>query len=162
MIKKVISAVVGNRHDRERKRIRPIVEAINEHDVRLQNISEAELRAQTARFREIIRMRTESLEKEAADLRVAKRSAADAVERERIDGALSGADGRGGVEGKLRQAIADVLDEILPEAFATVRVACRRLVGTTVTVTGQELEWNMVPYDVQLMGGIELHFGKIA
>jgi preprotein translocase subunit SecA len=40
------------------------------------------------------------------------------VEREQVDNELSGADGRGGVEAKLREAIAEVLDEILPEAFA--------------------------------------------
>src|SRR4029079_16321162 len=73
-----------------------------------------------------------------------------------------GADGNGGVEGDLRRAVAETLDELLPEAFATVREASRRLVGTTVNVTGRDLEWNMVPYDVQLMGGIQLHFGKIA
>ncbi|HKN57744.1 MAG TPA: preprotein translocase subunit SecA, partial [Gemmatimonadaceae bacterium] len=56
----------------------------------------------------------------------------------------------------------EVLDEILPEAFATVREVCRRLLGSKVQVTGHELTWDMVPYDVQLMGGIELHLGKIA
>ena len=55
-----------------------------------------------------------------------------------------------------------MLDELLPEAFATVREACRRLVGTTVKVTGHELAWDMVPYDVQLIGGIVLHQGRIA
>jgi preprotein translocase subunit SecA len=62
----------------------------------------------------------------------------------------------------LRKAIAEVLDELIPEAFATVREACRRLLGSKVSVTGQEMEWNMVPYDVQLMGGIQLHQGRIA
>ncbi len=88
--------------------------------------------------------------------------AADPVERERIDAELSGADGRGGAEGKLREEIAEVLDEILPEAFATVREGARRLLGTTLVVTGHEMTWDMVHYDVQLMGGIQLHFGKIA
>ncbi|HUX34404.1 MAG TPA: preprotein translocase subunit SecA [Gemmatimonadaceae bacterium] len=162
MIKRAISAVVGNRHVRERKRIQPIVDAINEHDRRLQTVPEEELRGQTAKFRDILRQRTEALAREAAELRDAKHHAADIAERERLDHALTGADGRGGVEGALRKMTADVLDELLPEAFATVRVACRRLVGTTVMVTGHETEWNMVPYDVQLMGGIELHFGKIA
>ncbi len=55
-----------------------------------------------------------------------------------------------------------MLDELLPEAFATVREACRRLLGTTVNVTGTELTWDMVPYDVQLIGGIVLHEGRIA
>ena len=162
MIKRVISAVLGNRHDRERKRIQPIVDAINEHDVRLQGVSEAELRVQTEKFRTTIRSRTEALEARVVELREKKRTASDAVERERIDMELSGADGRGGAEGTLRRETAEVLDELLPEAFASVRAACRRLVGTKVMVTGHELEWNMVPYDVQLMGGIELHFGKIA
>jgi preprotein translocase subunit SecA len=35
-------------------------------------------------------------------------------------------------------------------------------VGTVVSVTGRDLTWDMIPYDVQLMGGIQLHFGKIA
>src|SRR5207253_456449 len=45
---------------------------------------------------------------------------------------------------------------------ATVREACRRLVGSEVVVTGHALKWDMVPYDVQLIGGIVLHQGKIA
>ncbi|HVB32638.1 MAG TPA: preprotein translocase subunit SecA [Gemmatimonadaceae bacterium] len=162
MIKRVMSAVLGSRHDRERKRIQPIVDAINEHDARLQGVPEAELRAQTEKFRAIIRERTHALEAEAAELRERKHRVTDGAERERIDNLLSGADGRGGVEGTLRQTTAEVLDELLPEAFATVRVACRRLIGTKVMVTGHEIEWNMVPYDVQLAGGIELHLGKIA
>jgi len=54
------------------------------------------------------------------------------------------------------------LDDLLPEAFAVVKQACKRLVGTTCRVKGQEVVWNMIPYDVQLMGGIILHQGKIA
>ncbi|MGH7690138.1 MAG: DEAD/DEAH box helicase, partial [Gemmatimonadaceae bacterium] len=162
MIKGMISAVIGNRHDRERKRIQPIVAAINEHDERLSRVSEDELRAQTQKFRDQIRERTQELEAQIAELREQKRTAADSEERERIDRELGGPDGSGGIEGKLRETTAAVLDELLPEAFATVRVACRRLLGTKVMVTGHEIEWNMVPYDVQLMGGIELHLGRIA
>lgn len=54
------------------------------------------------------------------------------------------------------------LDSLLPEAFAVVKQACKRLAGTTCKVKGQELTWNMVPYDVQFIGGIILHQGKIA
>ena len=43
-----------------------------------------------------------------------------------------------------------------------MREAARRLLGTTVQVTGRELAWDMVHYDVQLIGGIVLHQGKIA
>ena len=162
MIKGLISAVIGTRHDRERRKIQPIVDEINAEYARLREVSEEELRGQTDKLRGIIRERTRELEARVADLRERKRSAADPAERERIDNELSGTDGRGGAEAELRREIAEVLDEILPEAFATVREACRRLLGTTVMVTGHELTWDMVPYDVQLMGGIELHLGKIA
>lgn len=54
------------------------------------------------------------------------------------------------------------LNEILPEAFAVVKNACRRLCGQDVIVRGHPLRWEMVPFDVQLIGGIALHSGKIA
>jgi len=158
----LLSGVFGTRHDRERKRVQPIVDEINEQYARLQTIPEEELRGQTEKFRARIKERTSDIEARIADLREKKRITADPAAREEIDNELSGVDGRGGAEAELRTAIADVLDELLPEAFATVREAARRLVGTKVMVTGQEMEWNMVPYDVQLMGGIQLHQGRIA
>ena len=54
------------------------------------------------------------------------------------------------------------LDEILPEAFALVKNACRRLCGQDVIVRGHPLRWEMVPFDVQLIGGYALHTGRIA
>ena len=162
MLKRIITSVLGTRHERERKRVQPIVDAINEHFERLDGVSEEELRGQTAKFREVIRERTGALEARIAELKEAKRTTSDTAARERIDNELSGADGRGGAEGELRREIGEVLDEILPEAFATVKAAAKRLVGTTVNVTGHELPWDMVPYDVQLMGGIQLHLGRIA
>ncbi|HPN84006.1 MAG TPA: hypothetical protein PK821_01595, partial [Victivallales bacterium] len=54
------------------------------------------------------------------------------------------------------------LDDLLPEAFAAVKNACRRLTGKTIVVCEHELVWDMVPYDVQIMGGIALHRGNIA
>src|SRR5262245_10537359 len=56
----------------------------------------------------------------------------------------------------------DTLDDLLPEAFAAVKQACRRLCGKTWDVCGLPLTWQMVPYDVQLVGGLMLHEGKIA
>jgi preprotein translocase subunit SecA len=162
MLKRLMTAVMGTRHERERRRIQPIVDEINQHYERLQHVSEAELQRQTEKFRGVIRERTSPLETRIAELRERKRSASDAAEREAIDLELSGADGRGGLEGELRDTTAEVLDDILPEAFATVREAARRLLGSTVVVTGHEMQWDMVPYDVQLMGGIQLHLGKIA
>ena len=56
----------------------------------------------------------------------------------------------------------DALDSVLCEAFATVKNCCRRLCGSTKMVCGHEQTWDMVPFDVQLIGGIVLHQGKIA
>ncbi len=53
-------------------------------------------------------------------------------------------------------------DDLLPEAFALVKEVTRRLVGETWDVTGQPYTWDMIPYDVQILGGIVLHQGKIA
>ena len=61
-----------------------------------------------------------------------------------------------------RVAKGETLDQILPEAFALVKNACRHLCGTTAEVCGHHLTWNMVPFDVQLIGGIVLHQGKIS
>jgi preprotein translocase subunit SecA len=158
----MLTGVFGTRHERERKRVQPIVDEINAEYERLEEVSEEELRSQTEKFRERIRAATGELEARIAELKEQKKTTADAAEREQIDIELGGADGRGGVEGELREATAEVLDEILPEAFATVREAARRLIGTTVRVTGHDQQWNMVHYDVQLMGGIQLHMGRIA
>lgn len=65
-------------------------------------------------------------------------------------------------EFKQRIQEGEPLDNILPEAFAVVKNACRRLVGKKISVSGHDLEWNMIPYDVQLIGGIALHDKKIA
>ncbi|HOJ13326.1 MAG TPA: preprotein translocase subunit SecA [Deltaproteobacteria bacterium] len=90
----------GSKNDRELKRMRPIVEAINALEDTMRAKSDAELKAQTPRFKEM------------------------------VDAGAS-------------------LDDILPEAFATVREVSRRTLG-------------MRPFDVQLIGGIVLHEGKIA
>src|SRR5579883_32292 len=58
--------------------------------------------------------------------------------------------------------LAERLKEILPEAFAVVKNACRRLCGKEIMVREHPLKWEMVPFDVQLIGGISLHHGKIA
>src|ERR1035438_2466889 len=54
------------------------------------------------------------------------------------------------------------LDEILPEAFAVVKNACRRLCGTEIIVRQHPLLWEMIPFDVQLSGVYALHSGRIA
>src|SRR5688500_15856873 len=162
MLKGIAKALFGTRHDRELKRVQPILDEIHQHEQRLASLADDEVQAQTQKFRAILTERTEELERRIAELKEKKRVTSEAAEREQIDNELTGADGLGGLEGDLRELIADTLEELLPEAFARVREATRRLLGTKLTVTGHEIEWNMVPYDVQLIGGIQLHRGRIA
>lgn len=54
------------------------------------------------------------------------------------------------------------LDHFLPEAYAVVKQACRRLSGTEIHVSGYNQKWDMIPYDVQILAGIAMHHGTIA
>ena len=66
------------------------------------------------------------------------------------------------LEFRARVEKGETLDNIMCEAFAVVKNACRRLVGTEADVCGHKLRWDMVPFDVQIIGGIVLHQGKIS
>ena len=156
MLTTVISRLFGTRHQRDAKRLAPLVGDIHRHEERVKTLSDDELKAQTARFRGILAEQTGAAREAVERVRTAKHDCADPVERERLEGEFHQLDAA------YKEAVAKVLDDILSEAFATVREACRRLVGTTVMVTGHEMPWEMVPYDVQLMGGVALHRGKIA
>ncbi|MEO0085982.1 MAG: preprotein translocase subunit SecA, partial [candidate division WOR-3 bacterium] len=61
-----------------------------------------------------------------------------------------------------RRRAGESLDDLMPEAFALVKESCRRLLGKRWTVCNREIEWDMVPFDVQLIGGMVLHEGKVA
>lgn len=65
------------------------------------------------------------------------------------------------VEFKKRYQEGESLDEMLPEAYGVVKNVCRRLKGTPVEVSGYHQQWDMVPYDVQILGGIAMHKGYI-
>src|SRR5881628_3824573 len=156
MANRWFTKIFGTRFNRELKRIQPIVDAIHQHEVRLKEFTDAELQAQTGKFRERIAERTGALQAEVERLKQAKHDCPDPTERANLGDQLR----------KLEQSFVSelqrTLDDLLPEAFATVREASRRLLGSEVVVTAHALKWDMVPYDVQLIGGIVLHQGKIA
>ncbi|CAN5194111.1 preprotein translocase subunit SecA [soil metagenome] len=113
VLQSVLRLFVGDKHARERKRLWPIVEEINEIAQSMASLTDEELKAKTGEFRR-------------------------------------------------RLADGETLDDLLPDAYTVVKEACRRNLGRTWTVTDQEFTWDMVPFDVQLFGGIVLHEGKIA
>jgi preprotein translocase subunit SecA len=65
-------------------------------------------------------------------------------------------------EFKQRLGDGEALDDILPDAFAAVKETCRRMLGKTLPVCEVDVTWDMVPFDVQIVGAIILHEGKIA
>lgn len=65
-------------------------------------------------------------------------------------------------EFKKRLRESEPLDSLLPEAFGVVKNVCRRLCGSDVKVSGYDQKWDMVPYDVQILGAIAMYHGSIA
>ena len=156
MVKSLFTKILGSRFKRELKRLRPVVDGILRHEERLTALSDAEIQAQTPKLRAAIEQRTTALVAEVERLKREKHDCPDAGQRAALSDQLARAEA---AYGKELQA---ALDDVLPEAFATVREASRRLLSSEVVVTGHGLKWDMVPYDVQLIGGIVLHQGKIA
>jgi preprotein translocase subunit SecA len=122
MVAWILKKILGSKNQRELRRLMPIVRRINELDEQFKSLSDDELRAKTAGWKEEISKIPDPQEQWKK------------------------------------------LDEILPEAFAVVKNAARRLKeqGHTFTVCDQPMTWDMVHFDVQLLGGIVLHKGRIA
>ena len=94
MIKTMMTAVFGTRFDRERKRIQPIVDQIHRHEEKLKDLGEAELKAQTSRFRERLAERTGAIRTELEEVREAKHGCADPAERDQLEGRFQELEGR--------------------------------------------------------------------
>jgi preprotein translocase subunit SecA len=120
MINWILKKIVGSKNQRDIKRMRPVVDRINQLEEEYRTLSDGQLREKTAAWK--------------AQLAAIE----DPAEVQRV------------------------LEEILPETFAVVKNAARRLVGKTLMVCDHPVEWNMVHFDVQLIGGMVLHHGKIA
>ncbi len=156
MIKGLVKKIAGSRHGREVRKLGSLVAEINRLYEGMEPLSAEELRSKTDTFRATIADATKEVVEEIASTRDDKRTATDARIREDLSARI------GDLEEAYREKLALVLEEILPEAFAVVKAACRRLMGGEVTVMGHRLEWEMIPYDVQLVGAIQLHRGRAA
>jgi preprotein translocase subunit SecA len=156
MFKKILKKVLGDQHAREVNRLQPLVDEINAHFESYASLSDDELRGKTEEFRERIAEATAEVREELEELRAEKRSSEDADHREQLSIRI------GELEARHLEILEETLDALLPEAFAVVKDTCRRLSGTEVHFAGTSAVWNMVPYDVQLVGGIALHQGKVA
>ena len=155
---KLITKIFGSKSEKDIKAIQPIVDQIKALGPEMEKLSDDQLKAKTEEFKKKIQDATAETRKEIEDLK---------KQLDNID-ELSPAEHRNLADNldKLEQEeldiIEDVLNDILPEAYAVLKDTCRRFVGKSWKVAGDEIEWNMIPYDVQLVGAITLHQGKIA
>lgn len=153
---KFFSKLFGSKKEKDVAELYPLVEEINRHCEPLQHVSDDDLRAKTLQFKTHIAEAVEETREQITQIQTTLKTESDPDKREELFNELET------LQKDELQTIKETLDEILPEAFAVVKETCRRLVGQEWDVVGHKLKWEMVPYDVQLMGGIVLHQGKIA
>jgi len=171
-----IKNLFGDRNKRELNKLWPIVEEINEHYDTLQDLTDEELRAKTDEFRA-------EIQEAVADIEARQDEIEERLSRAPAPEAPVGGDGQVGeaeveplslderdalyneyddLEEEWQDVVEDTLWDLLPEAFAVIKETCRRHLGETWRAGGSKIEWEMVPYDVQLLGAIVLHQGRIA
>jgi preprotein translocase subunit SecA len=189
IIQKGLSKIFGSKSNRDVKSVLPIIDEINEHFLSYQNFTHDELRQKTQDFKYRVQQYLSEIDRQIEEL--SEKAETQELELDEKEAIFAQVD-------KLKkdrdEAIEEILNEILPEAFAVVKETARRfstnefirvkatqfdrdlavknpavkIVGDEVvfpnkwTAAGGEISWNMVHYDVQLIGGIVLHRGKIA
>jgi len=153
---KILEKIFGTASQRQIKKLMPMLDEFGEIAERMSELSDNELRGMTDKFRGRIATETLDFHKELIDIdtEIAECDDADDIEsfrneREKLDDELYAHE----------QAI---LDEMMLETFAVVVETCRRLVGSEFDVLGHKYVWDMVPFDVQILGATALHQGKIA
>lgn len=156
MLEKLLRKIFGDKSTRDLNLYSPQVEAINLIFEGLHQYDDDQLRERVADIRGEIAEKLRDLRETLDDLERRFREEAEESERNRIDNRIDE------TRKQLKALTKSTLDDYLPEVFALVKETCRRLVDQEFEVRGHMLKWNMVPFDVQLIGGMALHDGKIA
>ncbi len=151
-----LKKIFPSKHDKDVNSILPIVEEINKYYEEYESLSDDQLRAKTDEFKQRIKSETEETQNRITELQ--EKLKEDLPHNDRLDIY----DEIEKLEKENYEITSAVLDDILPEAFAVVKQTCKRLVGKEWDAAGNKIRWNMIPYDVQLIGGIVLHQGKIS
>ncbi|WP_428327755.1 preprotein translocase subunit SecA [Mucilaginibacter sp.] len=185
-----ISKLFGSKSERDVKSLLPVVEKVRAEYVKLDQLSNDELRAKTIWFKEKISEGLAEIDSEIAAIKERTENEADLDVNEKVE-LYTQLDK---LEKDRNKELEKILLEILPAGFAVVKETARRFTeNKTIEVTatqfdrdlaarksnviikgdkaihhntwlaaGNEVTWNMVHYDVQLIGGSVLHQGKIA
>lgn len=186
-INKILGKFLGSKSDKDMAEIAPLLALIKKEYERISLLSNNELRAESARLKELIKDRIKPEEDRIAELKELV-DTVDIQESEKIYQEIDK------LEEKIDDKLEEVLNEILPTAFSVVKATAklfaenervlvsasdfdRELATTRNSILiegenaiwlnkwmagGNEITWDMVHYDVQLIGGIVLHQGKVA
>ncbi|MDR9446356.1 MAG: preprotein translocase subunit SecA [Balneolaceae bacterium] len=158
-INSVLTTIFGSKSEQDLKSLSPILEQIHALEPQIQALSDEQLKGKTAEFKQKIVDAGQELDDQIQELR------AQSEDRESTRTAAEAKDITDSIESLRKQWLEraeEVLEEILPEAYAVLKETCRRFVGQSWMVAGSEVTWQMVPYDVQLMGAVALHRGMIS
>jgi preprotein translocase subunit SecA len=184
----ILKTFVGDKTKKDLSQITPLVTEINNHQKNLETLSHDELRQKTIIFKEEIAEKRKSFDLNILKLLEEVKLTSDIDLKESLYQQIDSQ------EEEAQNAVEEVLNKILPEAFAVVKETARRFVeNKSIEVTaseydrelsqqkeyiklkgdkafwanswdaaGKPITWDMIHYDVQLIGGIVLHQGKIA
>jgi len=156
MLKKFIKKLFGDRYQRELKEVTPYLNKISDIYPGLSELSDDQLRERVNAIRQELQESLLPLEEKLEGLEEKYQTEADENRRNDFGNQIDS------LKIELNEKTQSLLNEYLPEVFAIVKDTCRRMSGQEFEVKGDMQKWEMVPYDVQLIGGIALHFGKIA
>ena len=184
----ILKAFVGDKAKKDLKLILPLVDEIKKISIGFEKLTNDELRQRTNHFKEKIISKRQGFDEEIEKIRVDISNSENIVETQNLYTKIDSLEKLG------FEKTNEVLDEILPEAFAVVKETCRRFYNSSqieVSTTeydrllsqeknyvkiinnktiwsnewdaaGKPIKWDMIHYDVQLIGGIALHQGKIS
>ena len=187
IVNSLLKVFLGDKSGKDLKKLTPLVDEINKHFIGMSSLSNDELRGKTDNFKQIISDKTFELVSSIKQLNETIANESSNIEKEKLFSEVEK------IENDLTETKSQILDEILPEAFAVVKETARRFyendsikvsatdfdkeIGSKKTyvsidgesaiwknswdAAGKNVLWDMIHYDVQLIGGIVLHQGKI-
>lgn len=188
IVNSLIKIFVGDKAKKDMKEVRPIVEKIKSYQAYFEGITNDQLRGKTIEFKQKIQEARQPFQQKIDALKQQAENAENIDQKEKFYTEIDK------LTDEAYQAGEKVLNEILPEAFATMKETARRFAQNStlevqataydrelsatkdyVTIEGEKsvwknswdaagksVTWDMVHYDVQLIGGIALHWGKIS
>ncbi|TDI73429.1 MAG: preprotein translocase subunit SecA, partial [Bacteroidetes bacterium] len=162
----VFKKIFGDKNERALKSYWPLVEQINIEFDKLADLTDEQLTAKTPEFKKRIADAVTEIETDRKEI---QEQLVSGIKTDSSDGEQLSLSDRHDLYDELDEldtewysTIESTLEELLPEVFAVAKDACRRMVGKSWEAGGQMITWEMVPYDVQLLGGIVLHKSNIA